>query len=429
MKILHTADLHLGHTFYGFNRDLEQHRALEHIEQMIAEHQPDAYIISGDVYHTTAPQISAQEMLMSHLMNAHRLCPQMRIVVTAGNHDSNRIEVDDPLWNLVGVTVIASISRNILEGEDNVEYHQRLFKRHILPVEKEGRTIGYIVAIPHCYPGNFPSVKPELPREEREKAFIALLMDEVERVNVEALPVVMMAHTAVRPAPDKDPDALGQDLEIIGGIDMVNADVFGDGYDYLALGHIHYAQNISERIRYSGSMLPVSFDEAYPHSLSLVEIGAHSSEPEVRTLEVENLMPVVTIPEQKSRDKVDSLTWTEAKREFELFPADQACYLRLNVTDDGSIPPDAKDIAAKIPQDMGLKAKFCLINRVAVEKEDKSSGGRTMLTTSELSKMGEGELARLHYRESENEELPDELAKLLDGVIYDVKNRQQQKTK
>ena len=67
-------------------------------------------------------------------------------------------------------------------------------------------------------------------------------------------------------------------------IDMVNADVFGTGYDYIALGHIHNPQNISDRIRYSGSPLPVSFDEDFHHSVLIVTIGAHGDTPEVETI-------------------------------------------------------------------------------------------------------------------------------------------------
>ena len=260
MKILHTSDLHLGHTLYSYDRTVEQTGCLAQIENIIKEQKPDAYVISGDVYHTTSPQTSAQEMFMHHLMTVHEIAPSMKVIVTAGNHDSNKIEITDPLWNLVGVSIVASIKRNIIQGEDSDEFHDELFERHIFPIGKDGSTVGYIVAIPHCYPGNFPAVKTGLPREERMKEFIALLLGEVEKRNKNRLPVVVMAHTAVNRISGEKPDAVGQDLDIIGGIDMVNADVFGTGYDYIALGHIHNPQNISDRIRYSGSPLPVSFD-------------------------------------------------------------------------------------------------------------------------------------------------------------------------
>lgn len=110
MKILHTSDLHLGHTLYSYDRTVEQTGCLAQIENIIKEQKPDAYVISGDVYHTTSPQTSAQEMFMHHLMTVHEIAPSMKVIVTAGNHDSNKIEITDPLWNLVGVSIVASIN-------------------------------------------------------------------------------------------------------------------------------------------------------------------------------------------------------------------------------------------------------------------------------------------------------------------------------
>ena len=394
MKILHTSDLHLGHTLYSYDRTVEQTGCLAQIENIIKEQKPDAYVISGDIYHTTSPQTSAQEMFMHHLMTVHDIDPSMKVIVTAGNHDSNKIEITDPLWNLVGVSIVASIKRNILQGEDSDEFHRQLFERHIFPIVRDGSTVGYIVAIPHCYPGNFPAVKAGLPREERMKEFIALLLGEVEKRNKNGLPVVVMAHTAVNRISGEKPDAVGQDLDIIGGIDMVNADVFGTGYDYIALGHIHNPQNISDRIRYSGSPLPVSFDEDFHHSVSIVTIGAHGDTPEVETIDIDNAMD----PEK-------------------------ACYVRLNVTDDGTIPVEAKDKAAKVPEQCHLKAKFCLINRVKkVNDQDINSSGKINISTAELGKMGPYSVAELYLKETGQEGIDENILALLKETIDEVMN-------
>lgn len=421
MKILHAADLHLGQTFHSFDRSLEQKTALGDIESIIADNKPDAYVISGDVFHTITPQAGAEQMLISHLMHVHELAPQMKIVVTAGNHDSNRIEIDDPLWNLIGVSVIASIKRNIIEGEDSGEYHKGLFARHIIPVGCGEEVKGYIIAIPHCFPANFPSVRAGLPREEREKAYVQLLLDEVARRNVGNLPVVVMAHAAVRRSADDELSAPGQDLSVIGGIDLIDADVLGTGYDYVALGHIHYAQNVTERMRYSGSMLPTSFDENYQHSVSLVEIAAHGDMPKVDVIPVANVMPVITIPEQEMSKPGDavSLPWEEAIKALREFPADREGYLRLNVTDDGTIPSGANDIAAKSARELGLKAKFCLVNRVRkeVETEETAEGTRVRLTTSQLSEMTPLQVAELSWREKFHAEIPVDLKALMQQAI------------
>lgn len=423
MKILHTSDLHLGHTFHSYERTREQESCLRQIESIIRDRQPDAYVISGDVYHTTSPQTGAQEMLMRHLMEAHRLAPEMRIVVTAGNHDSNKIEISDPLWNLVGVSVIASIRRNIIEGESSGRFHEDLFARHIIPVEKGGSTLGFIVAIPHCYPGNFPSVEEDLPREQRQQAFISLLLEEVERRNPDNLPVILMAHTAVQRMDGAGPQATGQDLDIIGGIDMIREEDLGSGYDYVALGHIHCPQNISERIRYCGSPLPVSFDEDFQHSVSLVSIDAHSALPQVETIDIVNEIPIITIPEQDRRNRsvIRSLSWEEARKSFEQTDPDMECYVRLNVTDDGTIPVEAKDIAAKIPQRFGLKAKFCLVNRVKNSSPDAAErAAQASISTAELGRMTPLSVAELYLKETGNEGLDPQILSLLKETINEV---------
>lgn len=421
MKILHTSDLHLGHTFHTYDRTLEQSDCLRQIEAVIREHRPDAYIISGDVYHTTSPQTSAQQMLMRHLLNAHEAAPSMKIIVTAGNHDSSRIEINDPLWNLVGVSIVGSVKRDIIGGEDKDSYHLELFRRHIFQIGDAG----YIVAIPHCYPANFPSVQDSLPREARMKEFIALLLRETERRNTGGLPVVVMAHTAVNRSGGENPDTPGQDLDIIGGIDMIGADTFGSGYDYIALGHIHCPQDISDRIRYCGSPLPVSFDENFTHSVSLVTLGAHGDSPEVETIPIRNPMPIITIPEQNRSRNVQSLSWKEARKAFEAIDPDLECYVRLNVTDDGTIPVEAKDIAAKIPEKFGLKAKFCLINRVRTDEENGAASSHGIkISTAELGKMTPLSVAELFLKETGKSDLDPRILTLLKETIAEVEKEQ-----
>ena len=77
-------------------------------------------------------------------------------------------------------------------------------------------------------------------------------------------------------------------------------DELGNGYDYLALGHIHRPQAVAgnKKARYSGSPIPMNFDEDYPHSVSVVEIDGHGSEPIIREVKIEHPVPIYTIPEK-----------------------------------------------------------------------------------------------------------------------------------
>ena len=155
MKILHTSDWHLGHTLYNYDRSREQQAFLKQLTRIVAEEMPDAMVVSGD-----------------GMLEIHRACPEMTIVVTAGNHDSSsKLEIDSSLWNHFGVKVVGNIERN--QEEVNLE-------KHIVEVRNDrGILKGYIIAIPHVYPQNFPILDTETPREERQARFFQALQEEV----------------------------------------------------------------------------------------------------------------------------------------------------------------------------------------------------------------------------------------------------------
>ena len=105
--------------------------------------------------------------------------------------------------------------------------------------------------------------------------------------------------------------------------------------DYLALGHIHCPQDIKgshHHARYCGTPLPVSFDETYPHSVSIIELEK-GAEPQISTREIENPIPLVTLPH-------DPTPFEDALKLLEEYPEEKPAYLRLNVLTKGYLPPD-----------------------------------------------------------------------------------------
>ena len=280
MKILHTSDWHLGHTLYNYDRSHEQQAFLQQLTRIVAEEMPDAMVVSGDIYHYSTPSAATQKMYTDGMLEIHRACPGMTIVVTAGNHDSSsKLEIDSSLWNHFGVKVVGNIERT--REEVNLE-------KHIVEVIDEAAALkGYIIAVPHVYPQNFPMLDTETPREERQARFFQALLDEEGKMNTGGLPVVLMAHLSIEGS-----DRTGHD-ETVGGIEYVPISSMGEEYDYLALGHIHCPQNIKgngRHARYCGTPLPVSFDEAYPQAVSIVELKGREA-PQIRTIEIENPTP------------------------------------------------------------------------------------------------------------------------------------------
>lgn len=399
MKILHTSDWHLGHTLYNYDRSLEQKTFLRQLADIVAQEKPDVMVVSGDIYHYSTPSAGTQKMYTEGLLEVHRACPDMAIVVTAGNHDSSsKLEIDSSLWQHFGVNVIGNIERT--REEVNLE-------KHIVEVkDAAGNRKGYIVAIPHVYPQNFPLLDTETPREQRQSCFFQALLDETEKLNTEGLPVVLMAHLSVEGS-----DRTGHD-ENIGGIETVKLADLGQGYDYLALGHIHcpqYVKGSNRRARYCGTPLPVNFDEVYPHSVSVIELNGHD-EPRITTVEIDNPVPLVTLPPEP-------LPFEEALRALSEYPDDKQAYIRLNVLIDRYLAPDCNEQTVNAVRHKACKYCYIKSNREKLTADD----GSRYLSIQEIQEISPIDIAKLYYRETEGEEMDEELCGLMGEVLKQVK--------
>lgn len=398
MKLIHTSDWHLGHTLYNYDRTEEQQAFLQQLAEIVEREQPDALLVSGDVYHYSSPSASVQKMYTEAMLEIHRRCPSMTIVVTAGNHDSSsKLEITRSLWESFGLHVIGSIQRE----EETVQW-----SRHIIEVTgKDGRPVGYILPVPHVYPQNFPSPDPEMKREERMPYFFQTLLDETKRINTASLPVVLMAHLAVTGS-----DTTGH-TDLIGGMDYFPLDQLGTGYDYLALGHIHCPQTLKGsdgRARYCGTPYPVSFDETYPHSVSLVTVEP-GKQPEIQDIRIENPWPCLTLPPEP-------LPFEEALQQLKDFPDDKRAYIRLNVLAENYLSPDCQERASEATR--GKACRYCYIK---LNRQQKETGEeQPHLSIQELKQQSPLEIARRYYQETTGESMDDELSLLLQEAMNQI---------
>ena len=224
--------------------------------------------------------------------------------------------------------------------------------------------------------------------------------------NPEGLPVVMSAHTTVRGC-----DFTGHDhaTELtVGGIDSMDLKTMGEGYDYLALGHIHHEQFVhsgKHNVRYSGTPIPVSFDENFTHSVSLVEIGKHGETPEVEKIAIENPHPLVTLPTE------GFTKWEEAKKLLENYPDDIPAYIRLNVEIENFLPPEAQGEAESLTE--GKQCRVCRIN--PKKKEETRDKVRTM-TVQEFQEEEPIEIAK-RYAEHEGINFDDEMQEVFNEAM------------
>ena len=327
MKILHTSDWHLGHTLYNYDRTQEQMAMLLRMVDVVREEKPDLFLLCGDVYHTPQPSAAVQTMFTNALVAIHDANPEMTMVITAGNHDSGtKHDIFRTPWRALKVHTIGSVNPNQIED---------------LIIEIAGK--GYVIAVPYVNERNMP------------KGLFQELLNKVEEKNSNNLPVVMTAHLTVSGC-----DFAGHEHATdyaVGGIDSYHVEEMGSGYDYLALGHIHHAQFVHgghHRVRYSGTPIPVSFDENYPHSLTMVELTSHHQKPIIREVEIETHRPLVTLPTE------GAVSWEKAKQLLANFPDDVEAYIRLHVEVEDFLPAEAHAEAQLISENK--KCRFCVIN-------------------------------------------------------------------
>ena len=327
MKIIHTADWHVGHELYGYDREEEFDYFFSQLSELLRAERPDALLVSGDVYDSYMPSTTAVRQLNNALLRLHDSSPETEIILTSGNHDSGpRLEAAAPPWLPHGVHLIGSIDPTLERNR----------------IEIEGK--GVVMAIPFCYPANFPHADGD-PLDGRQERFFQRIIEQLSR---ESLPTVLMAHLYVSGA------ALNgsrQPRDIVGGSEaMALGDITG-GYDYLALGHIHRRQRLSARAYYSGSPLPISFDEPAEHGVLVVELEK-GEEPRVDFRQMKTLRPLLTLPKEAA-------PFEEAIRELCVMDPESNAYVRLHVLGDGSLPFDHLEQASKALEKK--RGRYCTI--------------------------------------------------------------------
>jgi len=430
MKVLHTSDWHLGQKFYDYDRSEDDEEMLRHIKEIAIEEKPDVMVVSGDIYHISAPSTTAQKMFNRAILEISQKCPEMTIVITAGNHDSaSRLETTKELWELHNVSLIGTVART--------DKSKPLYDSHIIEVKKEGRTVGYVAAAPYCYTHNFPIADEENQEDaqpdntegaqpdnadttqernigaEKQRRWFQGLLNEVACRNTNNLPVVLMAHLAVTGS-----DITGHTINGVGGMDFTPLEEMGQGYDYLALGHIHRPQTLENsggKARYCGTPKAVSFDEQYAHGVTIAEVE-HGQAPVITPIRKNSSRPLITWPKepkpfQEALEEIKNFT-TEAKR---------GAFLRLNVLMDSPLPTDAMAIATKEAENHNMK--FCDFKLNSPEKPETEKEELKAITVSQLREMTPVEVAERYIKQT-GREMPEDYPIMINECITKIEEEE-----
>jgi exonuclease SbcD len=252
MRFLHTADWHLGRYFHGATLLDDQAHILDQLVALAISEKVDAVLIAGDVYDRAVPPADAVSLL-DDVLSRLVVGAGIPVVVIAGNHDSaERIGFGGRIFEKQGLTL-----RGPLGGFASVLLH-----------DKQGTAVAI-----HPLPYVEPAFARNLPGAEAATDHQSAMTHVVGLLRAQFVPGqrnVLLGHAFVAGGTESESE---RPLSVGGSGQVVTATF--DGFDFVALGHLHRPQSVgSDRIQYSGSLLKYSFNEvSHVKSVSIVEMG------------------------------------------------------------------------------------------------------------------------------------------------------------
>ncbi|MDB5786022.1 exonuclease subunit SbcD [Caballeronia mineralivorans] len=288
MRILHTSDWHLGQYFLGHSRQAEHQKLIAWLVEQTRLHAVDSVLIAGDIFDTGAPPSYARELYYTLILALRDA--GVGLTLLAGNHDSVAVlEESRHLLTALNTVVIPSV-------RDDPNEQVRVLNT------REGKPGAIICAIPFIRARDvLQSVAGQSARDKQQslqdaihahyQALFALAED--KRVELGAhLPIIATGHLTTVGA-----SASESVREIyVGALEAFPTAAF-PAADYIALGHIHRPQKVGgfEHIRYSGSPIALSFDEARQQKeMLLVDVSSDGLE-RVTVLEVPCFQPLMSV--------------------------------------------------------------------------------------------------------------------------------------
>ena len=243
MRILHTSDWHLGRSFHNTDMLSVQQHAIDFIVATITERDIDLVLISGDVYDRALPPVDAVRMFDQALVDLRAAGAE--VVVTSGNHDSAiRLGFMSRMMRNAGVyirTMPESVTEPVVFDDGKVCVWTVPYLEPRLHAAEFGVDANHYSIMSHVM-------------EQVHAEIVARGLEDATHL--------MMAHLFAAGASGSDSERnIGEHVGAeIGSLGQVPADIF-QGMDYVALGHLHGRQTMSDTVRYSGSPVAYSFSE------------------------------------------------------------------------------------------------------------------------------------------------------------------------
>ena len=302
MKLIHLSDLHLGKRVGEVSMLEDQAYILDRVLDIVDGAGPDALLIAGDVYDKSVPSAEAVTLFDDFLCRLARR--KLPVLVISGNHDSpERLAFGSRLMEGAGVHLSPVYDGNV---------------KPITLTDEHGPVDFWL--LPFLKPAHLRRFYPE----ETIDSYTDAVGAAIAHMNIDpSRRNVLLCHQFVTGAATCESEEL-----IVGGTDNVDAAVF-DGFDYVALGHIHGPQNVgSSRIRYCGTPLKYSFSEASQYkSVTVAELGEKGD------------LTLHTVPLTPRHDmRVIQGTFAQLTAENSDAAGEREDYLHIILTDEEDVP-------------------------------------------------------------------------------------------
>ena len=301
MRFLHLADLHIGKRVNGFSMIEDQKFVFEQVYNVIENEKIDGIIMAGDIYDKPVP--SAEAVKLFDEMLTRLVSINLPIFVISGNHDSaERIGFGSDILSVAKV------------------YMSRVYNGNLQKIELEddyGKINVYL--LPFIKPATVKNIYKEAEIKDYDEALAYVLsqekIDETKRN-------VIVSHQFVTGAMRSESEEVS-----VGGLDNVSVENY-KAFDYVALGHIHRAQQMGrESARYAGTLLKYSFsEEKHNKSMTIVDLKEKGNI-EIKEIPVKPLHDLKTI-----KGKLSKITSEEFYKELK-----KEDYYRAVLTDEDDI--------------------------------------------------------------------------------------------
>lgn len=335
MKLVHTADLHIGKIVNEISMLSDQRYILEQIIAIVKEEQADGILIAGDVYDRSIPPAEAVTVLdwfFSTLIANH-----VDIYVISGNHDSaERVGFASKILDANGLYISSTYDGTVKRvskeaGEQRVDLY-------LLPFVKPQ-------VVEHYEQSNRLDSEERNVAEKPIRTFDEGVRASLSHVEIDPSAVnILLTHHFVTAGGVEPEQSDSENSLSLGGIDQVDASVFDD-FDYVALGHIHRPQRIGrDTIRYAGSPLKYSFSEVlHKKSVTIIEIGPEKS----ISVRIRELQPLHDM--RKIKGKLEDLMNPECYQQ-----TDTTDYIQATLTDDIEIMDPIGKLRTVYPNTMQI---------------------------------------------------------------------------